>query len=132
MYDLRVESASNNSNRFLHGLAVSGNKSESAAVVDIQVRKIERQQVQRFSVDDDQLIVIANQVVRGAGNGNAGFQKAHFESPQMFLAAAIDVGDEGGHFHPALGRGFQLHLYIGSVKAKNGDLHRFFGFLDRR
>ena len=79
-----------------------------------------------------QLIVIADQIVGGARDGDAGFEETHLQVSQVFCATPIDVSNQRGHFDSALGCGLQLDLYIGSVKAKNGDLDRFLGLLDRR
>ena len=49
--------------RFVHPVGPGAHDAEAAAVVDIQVREIEGQHVQDTPVDQDVLVVIADQVV---------------------------------------------------------------------
>src|SRR5713101_3044965 len=62
-----------------HPLGILSDKSETAAVIDVHVRKVERKHVKDAPIDDDKLVVIADQVVVTTGENNSGFEEAHLQ-----------------------------------------------------
>ena len=63
VYGLRSLSASKRFTRFLDELRLPGHDAEGTAMVDVQMREVEREHVEHAAVDDHQLVVIAREVV---------------------------------------------------------------------
>ena len=92
--------------------------------------KLKDKQKQFSPVDDQKLVVVTNQVVRGARHRNAGCEEAHLQFPQIPLTAAIGVRDQRVDKHPSRGGVGQSLFDFGTVEPKNGDLHAAFGSID--
>src|SRR3569833_1167794 len=95
--------------------------------------EIESEDVEHLVVDDEHLAVIADEVISGAGYGNALRQQAHFKPSQILLFALIRVGNESLHRDAAancIDEGF-LNLDAIETEYENPDvLFCFFKSLD--
>jgi hypothetical protein len=101
-------------------------------MVNIQMRKIKGQHEQSLAIENDKFVVVTNQVVGGAGDGYPGLKETHLQGSKMFLTATINVRDERRYLNASRRGSFEFRLNVRAVKPKNGDLDRFFGFLDGR
>jgi hypothetical protein len=95
---------------FLHQLAFSRDDAEAAAVVDVQVGEVEGEDVEDPAIHDEQLVVVADEVVGRPRHRDAGVQQAHLEFAQALFAAMVGIGDERRDRHAALGRRLQCRL----------------------
>ena len=59
--------------------------------------KLKDSDVEYATVDDQQFVVIAHEIVGGPRNSNARFQQAHLELAEAFLAAVVSIGNQRGH-----------------------------------
>jgi hypothetical protein len=70
---------------------LSGDDTETAAVLNVGVSQIEGQQIQIAVIDDHHLAVVSGKVVGGARYSNAGGQEPHFEASQTLFAGAVGM-----------------------------------------
>ena len=109
---------------------VAGDQSEAAAVIDVQISKVEGEQKQLAAIDDQEFAVISGQVVGRARHRDSGIQKAHFELAKVFLAAAIGIRDQRMDKDAARGRVRQGLLDFTAIESKNDDLDAVLGAID--
>ena len=98
-------------------------------VVDIQVGEVERQHVQHTAVDQDVLVVIADQVVRRARHDDSGVETAELELPQALFAAAVGKRDQRGHLDAPCAAAFSAVSTSLRSKRKTAISTRFFALL---
>src|SRR6187551_3074780 len=83
--------------RLLDEVAFPRDDREAAAMVDIEMGEVEGQDEEQAPVDDQQLVVIAREVVGGPRHLHARLEQTHLELAEALLAAVVGVGDERGH-----------------------------------
>src|SRR5262245_30011225 len=103
-----------------------GDHPEAAAVVDVEEREVERQQVERPPVDDHHLAVITDQVLGRARNFHAALHQAALKLPDLFQPLLIGVSDEGVYADAADGGGDEFLLDLKAVEAVEYDLYALF------
>src|SRR5215475_10207445 len=103
-----------------------GDHPEAAAVVDVEEREVERQQVERPPVDDHHLAVITNQVLGRARDLHAALHQTAFQLLDLFQPLFIGVSDECMDADAANGGGYQFLLDLKAVEAVEYDLHALF------
>src|SRR5947207_11823056 len=81
---LAIEIGLEELHRFLDNFRALGDNAKAAAMIDIHMDEIERQQEQRPAIDNHHLAVIANQIVRGAPYGNASLEKTGLQTAQLW------------------------------------------------
>src|SRR5690349_20749838 len=106
-------------------LLVGCHDAEAAAALNVQVSEIESQNVEFAAIDNHQLAVIADQVVRGSCHCHAGAQQTKFELAQTPLASAIGISNQGVHMNAARNRAGQSFFDLAPVEAKDHNLHAF-------
>ena len=131
-YFVRVQSARNSLCGFAYPVRVGGHDAEATAVVDVQMREIERQHAQDTAIDQDVLVVIADQVVGSASHDDSGIETAQLQLAQTLFAAAVGKCDQGGHLDAPLRRRLQRRLDVLAIEAEDGNLHAFLRALDGR
>ena len=115
--------------RFGHRLGIARRNREAAAVLDVEPGEVEAVKVQH-RIGDQELRVIANQVVRGSRHGDAGGEQPLFELAQPRLAAPVGVRDQRTDGDAALDRGGQRFLDLVVVETKDEDIDRLSRELD--
>src|SRR6201986_2854445 len=83
-------------------------------------------------IDDDQLVVVANQVAGAPSNRDTRLQESHLELPQILLAPAIHISNECGNFDPLRDRRLQCRFDITSVKSKYCNFYTLLSILESR
>jgi hypothetical protein len=116
--------------RFLYKLRVSSDDSEAAAVIDVQVRHIERQNVELLPIHQHHFAVIAHQISRRPGDRDAPFKQLHLELAQVSFPSAIRECNQCMDEHSALDRVHQRPRNFIAIKAKNYDLNALFRLLN--
>ncbi len=96
---------------------------EAAALLDVELRVVEAEHVERV-VDDHHLAVIARQVVGGARDGDPGVEQLQLELAQALLAAAVGVRDERAHDDAARDGRLERLLELGPVEPEDDDVDR--------
>jgi hypothetical protein len=77
--------------------------------------------------------MITNEVVRAAGDDDAGVEESQLELAQVLLAATVGKGDEGRHDDfLRRRRRFQRRLDVLAIESEDGHLHAFLRVLDGR
>jgi len=115
---------------FLYEPTILGNDAEAAAVFNVEIGEIERQKVEFLAVHQHHLAVVTDQIIRGAGNSYALFQKPHFQLAQILFPTLAGIGDQCVYGNTTLYRVFQSPLKFTTVQAENDNLDCFLSFVD--
>src|SRR5687767_14972144 len=118
--------------RLLHEGAFPRDDREAAAMVDIEMGEVEGHHEEQPPVDDQHLVVIAREVVRGPRHGHTRIEQTHLELAEALLAAVVGVGDKRGHRYATLGRVLQCRLDLGSIESEDDDVDALLRLPDRR
>ncbi len=127
---LPVEIGFEQFHRLLDHLGVPGDNAEAAAMIDIHVDKVERQQEQRPAIHDHHFAVVTNQIIRRAPHGYASLEKTRLQAAQLRLAAPVGVSDQRAYRNALAGRSFQGGLQLFPVHAEDEDVNALLGALD--
>src|SRR5262245_47307237 len=103
-----------------------GDHPEATAVVDVEEREVERQQVELPPVDDHHLAVITNQVLGRARDLHTALRQTAFQLSDLFQTLFIGVSDECVDTDAAGGGGDQFMLDLKAVEAIEYDLYALF------
>ncbi len=87
--------------------------------------------VERLAIDQQHLVVIAQQVVVGARDRHAGVKQLQLEFAKPLLPAARCAGDERVHLDAARDGALERPLQLLEVEAENRNVNLPGGFLDR-
>src|SRR5262245_4667938 len=107
-------------------IMLAGDHPEAAAVVDVEEREVERQQVELPPVDDHHLAVITNQILGRACDLHTALRQTAFHLSDLFQILFIGVCDESVDADAADGGGDQFLLDLKAVEAVEDDLHALF------
>src|SRR5207248_7743217 len=116
--------------RLLYEFFVAGNQGKAAASLRVYLRVVEGQQVKFLAIDDHHLAVIAHEVIGGAGNGHASFQKAHLQLAQVFFPSAIGKGDQCVYGNAPFDCIFERFFDFHTVKPEDYNLNALLCFFD--
>ena len=86
----------------------------------------------RFAVDDEELRVVAHEIVGGTRDGDAGPQEVRLELAQPARALAVRVGNQGAYGHTACDGVCESPPEIGPVEPEHHDVDGLAGMPDRR
>ena len=126
----RRTSALEQPKRLLNEALLADDDAEASAL-QIECRVVESVHVQLFTIHDQQLAVIAGQVVRRPRDGDTGIEHPQFQLAQTLVAAGVSVGDERTDRDAALHRRFNRLLHGFQVEPEDGNVQRGLRPLDR-
>ena len=129
VYARRVQVGLKQLECLLNRAAISRGNAKTATLVDIQLGEVEPEDVQRV-VGNDELAVVADQVVGAARDRHTRGQETLFELAQPALAAAIGMRDERADTHTAHHRLLQLTLDLAVTKAEDRNVDDLAGTPD--
>ena len=118
--------------RLLNNFGIRDHQAETAAVLNIHVNKVERQQEQGAPIDNHHLAVVTDEIVGGSAHRDSRLQEPHLQSAQLGFATAVGMSDESTNRNAPARSGLQSILEFFPVQAKYQDIDTLLGLLDRR
>src|SRR5439155_9554181 len=108
---------------FLDHASVLGHGAAAAALLDVERREAEPVDVEGPVVNDHHLAVVANEIVRGARDGDAPFEQLHLELPQCLCAAPVRVCGQGADADTAPHGGLELAGDVPAVEPEDEQIY---------
>jgi len=97
------------------------NDAEAAALLDVELRVIEAEHVQRV-VNEQHLSVVPRKIIGRPSDRHAGVEQAQFELPENLFAAAVRVRDERADHDATRDRRLERFFELGAVEPENDDI----------
>ena len=105
-----------------HQLALLGHKPEAAALVHVEGRVVEAQNIELRPVHDHDLVVIAAQVVVRPPHTGPRLEEVQFELAQALFSPPVGMGDQSAHGDTPIDRAAQGLCDIGPIETEDPDV----------
>jgi hypothetical protein len=80
---------------FLNEFVFFGHYSKAAAMVNVEMCEVERQNKEFTFIDKHELVVIAGQVIGGPGDCHSCIEQAHFQFSKILFPTPIGIRNQG-------------------------------------